>query len=450
MTSPTPPYQPDDASLTPALLDALLTPTGQSLFAEILAHPALTVANIAQLRKNHPPALVHAALVLAKLQPSARQKFPNLTDPSPRGGLTPDPSRIIFATPEALQQSSSSRVANHKAARFAQIHPTEIYDLCAGIGGDSLSLASLAPTPAPVTTVDLSATRLHCLTLNARSLHLPITTLCADVTTIDIPPHALIHIDPSRRNLGKRNSLYQDMIPPPAFLDRLLAHSPAVALKLSPAVDFSSLPPGHLELISENRSVVQALLHTGHFLDTFPHVPAPHPPSQTSVLSPQHPLAPRTATLLSPHHPPFSFTATPSAPPSLAPAPLTYFYELDGALTRSQLAYPFAQQHDLLPLTQDCGYVTSPTLLHHSACIPFEFLDSFPFSEKRAAETLRAHKNTPSPGPIEIKTRGLPNIDTDALQKKLTSHFPLALTLLIYRDSRSQVRAILARRLTFP
>ncbi|HVS72010.1 MAG TPA: hypothetical protein VHQ47_12215, partial [Phycisphaerae bacterium] len=376
MPPPTP-YSPDDSHLSPASLNFLATPEGITLRTRILAllagrpHRKLTVADIAALRKSTSPDHLHAALTLCQLQPKAAQKFPSLHDAA----------GFVFATPEALEQATDELLAAHKATRFAPalLPDTHIIDYCSGIGGDSLPLANIAP----LTAIDLSPARTTCLRLNAQSLppkH-PLTIQSTDITTHSLSTihHSLFHIDPARRHAGRRSHQYADLLPAPDFLATLISHHPGGAIKLSPAVDFDSLPgargeiPSHLELLSHNGAVLQAVLYTGS-------------------LAAQFPPNTRTATLLSPTAPPFSFTHQAQVSQSLTPLPQPgdYLYELDGALTRAQLAAPFANIHNLTPLTPDAGYLSSPRLLHHPALTPFQVTALLPYHEKKILAHLRA------------------------------------------------------------
>ncbi len=336
---PTPPYSPADVSLTLPALDFLHSRAGQSLLSQLAtslqSHPTLTVADIATLRKSHPPDIVHAALTLAQLQKKARLKFPDLP--------------FTWAVPEALEQATDARVAAHKANRFANAGATKILDLCAGIGGDTVALAKIAPT----TAYDLSPIRTTCLRYNLDSLHLSAEIRTEDIRTLlAFPqienqkskienPQAFFHIDPARRSAGKRSPAFEDLIPGPDLLLPLMARFPAGALKLSPAVDFDSLPPGHLEIISHNRTVVQAVLWTGKLAEPFP-------------------AGSRTATIIEDNAPSFSHTAPPESP-TLTPTVASYLFEADPALTRAAIATPLAKSLDLHALTIDAGYLTGDT-----------------------------------------------------------------------------------------
>ena len=446
-------YIPDDAQITLAALEYLRTPDGTRLRQAIADLPsagtAPTVAQIAALRRRHPAAPIHAALTLAKLQPKAagpKGKFPGLP--------------YVWATPEALEQATHARVAKHKATRFAQHGAKHIYDLCAGIGGDALALAQRAP----VTAVELSPVRALCLRFNAQdrppAFPLEVRTENLENLIDSLPPDTWIHIDPSRRSAGRRSPRFADLIPGPDVLERIFTFARAGwaegaravgargarvrcgaaqgvragargAVKLSPAVDFASLPPGHLELISHEGTVVQALLWLG------------------TDQTPDH----RTATILSAENPAWSLTAAPRPtvvnpipPEAYAPAQRpVYLYELDGALTRAALAQDFAEPRHLLPLTIDGGYLLSPPgsqLLVESPLTPFRVHAIVPFGQVQAALARCAG----TPGVVEVKARGrLPGIDTDELQRLWTKARPMTRTVLLF-GHKGTVWAAIAQR----
>ncbi len=431
------PYAPEDARITTTSLEFLHTPEGTKLLASIAAVLATraepTVADVASFRKHFPADVVHAAFAVARLQSKAtgpHGKFPTL--------------HFLWSVPEALEQATDAGVARHKAARFAHAGITHIFDFCAGIGGDTLALANIAP----ITAIDLSPIRTLCLNWNLENAHpkFPVTIRTEDLrqTLPTIPPDAAaFHIDPSRRSEGKRSPRYEDLIPGPDVLHSIIQRfthngGEGGAIKLSSAVDFDSLPPGHLELISHNRTVVQAVLWVGKLTTTF---------GDATTLT-------RTASILKNHKTLFTFTAAPRRIPFLDESPLsasvlpTTLYELDGAFTRADLAAPLAESLQLSPLTPDGGYLVGKNAgsLDHPALTAFTILSVVPYSEQRVADALQQAGGVA--GPIEVKTRGgLPNIDTDRLQKIWTKSAPLSRSVFLFRHA-GDVVAVIAQRLS--
>jgi len=422
----------DDSSFTLPALRYLLTDPGRALLAEARANSD-TPAAVTRLRKSHPADAVHIALTLARLREKAARKFPEIP--------------TLFSPQEALEQSTSLAVARHKAARFAKYFSEMgampcgtplgmsqtigaqsqlLLDACCGIGGDALALAAIAP----VVAVDLSPIRLFCLKQNAAQLQPPhaIHTLCADIAApaLDLTRLTAFHIDPARRSSGKRHHAYEDMLPGPAAIDHLIKYIPAGAIKLSPAVDFDSLPPGHLELISEDSTVVQAVLYTGGL---------------STLLGPP---ARRTASSLKHAQARFSFTAAVEPLAILAP-PGEFIAEVDPALHRAGLAPALARMLSAQPLNDDGGLITSPAPLAHAAATCFRHITTLPFNEKRLRTLLPTFPPTAS-GPVEVKSRGRLDIDTDKLQRQLSAATDRAFTVLLYRAHDKTIASITARQ----
>ncbi len=440
-------FSPDDARISPAALDFLRAPEGCALRDALAALPDASepsVSEIAALRKKFPAEALHAGLVLTALQPRAKKKFPGIP--------------FVWATPESLEQATGEMVGRHKAQRFAAGaggRPERIFDLCAGVGGDALCLAEIAP----VTAVDLSQVRMACLRFNVAERTPPVLH-AIDAQAVDVrdmlpqmPAGALVHIDPSRRRSGPRGKqrliLYADSIPGPELIEAFFKTAAGGAIKLSPAMDFAELPEaqGHLELISHHRSVVQAVLWRG-------------------ALAAEFPSGTRTAAVLGDSHPPVYFTATPEAV-RLPPVPVfeaffapdsasasasrpteCTFYELDGAITRARLAAPFARQQRLDPLTTDGGYLFSdspPQGAANPALTPFILRAVTRYSESRVAAMLNDLPPSAA-GAVELKSRGaLHGIDTDHLQKIWSAASPFARTVLLF-SYRGDILAAAADR----
>jgi len=417
-----PTYAPDDAALHPAALRALASPHGRDLRTAALDADPSSPAAVEKLRRHHPRDLVHAALILAKVHRKAtlgnHPKFPAMP--------------WFWGVPEALEQATSAAVARHKAGRFAALNPKPLFiaDLCAGIGGDTLALSNTDP----VIAVELSEVRAICTQLNARELPLehPVTILQADLTRplfhSPTAPHALaFHLDPARRTAGKRSHAYTDLIPGPPTIESILRQIPDGALKLSPGVDFASLPPGHLEIISELGTCVQAILWTGALA--------------SSLGGPTL----RTATLINSRGQASSFTAPWQSDelPRLV-EPQHFIYEVASAIHRAGLAAALAKQLDAPPINADIGYITTSQLVDHPALTRFTHLLTIPWSEKHVVAALRTLPPGPH-GPVEVKPRGGRPIDTDRLQAVFAKATPRACAVLIYRTGDQTQASIVTR-----
>lgn len=165
-----------------------------------------------------------------------------------------DADRLLF-TPQALEQASDPEVAAWRARRVAG---AEVWDLCAGAGGDALAFAAAGAT---VTAVDHDPARLVLLEHNAAVIGVEVRIRCADVLSVTPPTGALVHVDPSRRDAGRRVRRLAHHRPPVGALLRHLDDAAGVAVVLSPAVplDDPDLPPdAELEFVQVGPDLIEA------------------------------------------------------------------------------------------------------------------------------------------------------------------------------------------------
>ncbi len=421
-------YLPENNGCTVPALESLLTPAGHRLLDAVRdfmfdrrINEEPPIAQIERWRCDFSTEVVHAAMVVARTAKAAV---------GPRGKFSNTPKDIFFwAVPEALEQATSGVVADYKAQKLLSLLPgtRTILDICCGIGGDAISLARHASVEA----WEMNPERAWMARINVRrpGLH-PVVVHQQDILQADIPPvpHCAFHMDPARRSGGKRLNVNSSMIPDPWRVMQRLQFAAGGMVKLSPAIDFSTLPSGHLEIISHDNSVVQALLWTHAAGDAIGR-------NQ------------RTATVITRGGAVWSFSGSPGFPATLH-EPADWVYELDGALTRAGLAAPFLARAGLVPLTVDGGYATGIVQAPHAALAAFKVIAVMPYGPQRI---LRWLKSQPSAGMesapiVEVKTRGGLGLDTDRLQREWSGAVRQSCTILIY-SSRSGRMAIVARRL---
>ena len=109
--------------------ESLLTSEGRALLDEI-AERAGVESDLGlgtRLRRSFPSDLVAAAVTQNHLRGKAAAKFGPL-------------ARQLFFTHDALEQSTRSTVADHRAGRLAATGAVGVVDLGCGIGGDLLAL----------------------------------------------------------------------------------------------------------------------------------------------------------------------------------------------------------------------------------------------------------------------------------------------------------------------
>ena len=411
-----PVYQPDDAGLNVASLVQLAEdqylPLRESA-RQVAEHlGGIQAKDIAQLRKQWPAALVRTALVIAGTQAKAlgpKGKFQSL-------GLD-----WFWSTPEALEQASSFRVALHKTRQMAGLGLHQVWDLCAGIGGDALAWSAQQPTRL----VELSPVRAWMAEANLRACKRNTEVWCRDIATIraDIKHQDFILIDPARRSRGIRAVGWQELYPSPAVFMPLLDQARAACIKLSSAMEYSELPGGHLELISDHGSVVQAVLWLGEAAQLL----GSHP-RRASIVTDD-----ATWSVTGIPHPPFALSE-----------PDAYIGEIDGAVTRAGLSTEVLGPLQAQALTVDGGYCTAPTPIPHPAVTWYATRMHGGADLKKIPGWIADQRLK---GCIEVKTRGAPDINTDTLQNLWSQGPHYVATVMIYRRDK-QLRAVLAQRLS--
>jgi hypothetical protein len=185
-------------------------------------------------------------------------------------GSWPHADELLF-TRAGLEQASDPVVATWRAARLAGVAggPRRVWDLGAGIGGDTLAIALAIARAghAPVIAVDRDAARLALLRHNARVMGVEVAIELADALRVRPDRDDLVHADPGRRRAdGRRLRRLADHQPP---VGALLAAHPNVAghaVVLSPGVDLDDpdLPAdAELEFVAVDGQLVEAVAWRG-------------------------------------------------------------------------------------------------------------------------------------------------------------------------------------------
>lgn len=386
---------------------------GRALRTAAAASDPGRAADVARLRREWPAEQVSMALELAAARAKARDKYPALPQ--------------VVGDVAGVEQGTSAWVASHKSARVVQSGIAEVHDYCCGIGGDAMALSEVAR----VTAVDSDPVRAWMCQQNiafaSGSCAASSTVEVADVTTLDRGGVA-VHIDPSRREeSGQRRRAwrYQDYRPDPAFLAQLVQQQRAVAIKLGPGVDFTELPAPsetELELISDEGSLVQAVLWSGAFVS--------NPGTRSATIVRRDGT---TETLRG--WPVELATSAPSDPVS------AWVFEPDPALERAGLLGLLAGDHALVEIAPGLGLLTGANRVVTPWCTPFEVVEVMPWREKRVRSWLSSH----DAGIVEVKTRG-GAAQANALQKALRGRGATPWTLFVLRLGQKKV-AVVTRRL---
>lgn len=382
-----------------ATFERLLSPTGQALLAEVDACAGVEtdLALGTRLRRDHDAALVAAAMTQNHLRGRARAK------------LGPDAAALYF-TPDALQQATRARVAEHRAVRMATAGRRSALDLGCGIGGD---LIALSRGGLSVQGVDLDPVRVRIAQANLAALGLGGDVRVADATTVDRSVDDVCFVDPARRDGGGRRFDPRACAPDWEFVSTLL--DGAAAAKVAPGIGHDLVPRGvEAEWVSDGGDLVEACLW-GRPLAT----------------------AGRRVTLL-----PAGATLTDAdAPAEQVVGPVgRWLYEPDDAVGRAGLVAAVAHQVQGRLVDPHLAYVSGDRLVDTPFATAYEVLAELPYREK----PLRAALRSRGVGTLTIKRRGV-DVVPEALRKRLALRGDAEATIVLTRVA-GEGRALLVER----
>ena len=382
-----------------ASFQMLLSPPGQQALqaAEALApRESDFLPHLTRLSRQYPKELASAALETAILRLEAAGKFPAASQ--------------MYFTRSALEQASGQEVSSYRSQRFAGFEL--LLDLGCSVGGDTLSLASLAPTIG----FDLDPLRLAMAGANLAGVRLALANLKAlnpahETLLIQadlrnpLPVHAAGHtgafFDPARRTAERRIFSVQRYLPPLDTIQNWLPQIPALGVKLSPGVDLAELEgyDGEVEFISLRGELKEAVLWLG---------PLKSAQRRATVLL-------GAANLPTP----FTLTGAPDQPAENSSSvhlsePQAYLYEPDPSILRAGLVRTLGLQLDAAQLDPDIAYLTSDQRLDTPFAKAYQVEDWLPFNLKRLRSTLRQRRVARA----VVKKRGSP-IRPEALIRDL-------------------------------
>lgn len=331
------------------------------------------------LRKEFSDDLVRLALSLTELRTRGAAKFSR--------------SQEMWFDRVGLEQSTAEAVAMHKARRFTRA----TYDICSGIGGDSLALAGRIP----VTAIDTNSVNLWRLkqNLTAYGVANNLTTECNDAIELFVGQSSYleglatrhIHIDPDRRpGSGGRMQRVEDYVPGLDFLHFLQQAAKGGAIKLGPASNFGGkFTDVETELISLNGECKEATLWFGELRTTAEYRATVLPAGETIF---GHPLqSPTVVTTIG-----------------------RYVYDPDPAVVRAGLVDVLAEQLGFTRLDDAEEYLTSDVPISTPFAQRFKLLDTLPNNKRELTSAVKRL----GWGQAEIKCRHVP-IDATQMRKQL-------------------------------
>lgn len=346
----------------------LRSEAGCTALAEVAALPLTQASHLhdigvaRRIAPDHFAALVETVLLRRKAQSKV------------------DKAQTWLFTDDALQQATASRVAEHRARRFAG---RDVHDVTCSVGADLVALNRVA---ARSVGSDLDAVRLAM----ARNNCGPEQLLVRADALRPVSRATAVTADPARRDsAGRRTWRPSDFVPP---LDEL-AHAYSgvdLAVKCAPGIDFAVAPwADEIELVSLDGQVREACLWTRGLAT---------------------PGVARRATVL---HGQEEWTIT-DAEPDDCPVrdPGEWIIDPDGAVVRAGLVRHYAARHGLWQLDERIAYLTGDT--PPPGIRAFRVVEHGHYTEKSLRSLLRVH----GVGRLEILVRGL-DVDPNTLRKRL-------------------------------
>ncbi|WP_308346415.1 methyltransferase domain-containing protein [Streptomyces sp. ISL-66] len=394
--------------MTPEDFAALLTPEGSALLDSLRDYdPAQEIAVATRLRREHPAALVSAALGQARLRQRAVAKFG-----------AQDAHRMYF-TPGGGEMATRASVASYRAERLAALGVRSLADLCCGIGGDALALARIGIR---VLAVDHDPLTVAVARANARALGLAdlIEVREADVTEVDTAGYDAVFIDPARRGgkgvgaarsasvrgggraTGGRVFDPESYSPPLSWAVATARSAKFAAIKIAPGIPHEAVPAeAEAEWISDHGDVKEAVLWFGT---------APGEIRATLLPGPRA-LA----------------TADPLPDPQAGPVG-RYLYEPDGAVIRAHLVAEVAERLGGRLIDPTIAYITADELRETPYATSYEITDVLPFGLKKLKALLRER----GVGILTVKKRGSA-IEPEELRRKVKPQGPNSATVFLTR-----------------
>ena len=306
----------------------------------------------------------------------------------------------MFFTPDALEQATRSRVADHRAARLAAAIPEgSVIDLGCGIGGDLLAFARAGLVAAGI---DQDPVRVAMARANLAALGLPGAVQVGDATTVDPSGFGAAFADPARRGGRGRVFDVDGWTPPwPWVLDLLRRRA---LVKVAPGIGHDLVPPGvEAEWVSDGGEVKEAVLW-----------------------SPDLSTTDRRATVIGEGG---LATLTQEDDPGAEVRPVgAYLYEPDGAVIRAGLVTAVAAGVGGGLLDPHIAYVTGDAPFRTPFARGYRVVEHLPYREKQ----LRAALHERGVGRLTIKKRGV-QVVPEELRKRLALKGDAEATLVMTR-----------------
>jgi hypothetical protein len=393
------------------------------------------LALAARLRKALSAEQTRVVIEQAELRRRGSQKFAQAAE--------------MFFTAIGLEQASDDVVAAYKAERFSA---APVADLCCGIGGDLIALASRLPTigvERDRLTAAFARANLRLATRGpeADTKQDPANEAvrAIDVRSFTVADFAAWHLDPDRRPNGRRTTSVPFYEPGPQVIGQLLAKCPDAAIKLAPAAMPSDTQIGdsgltqpvpwseaELVCISHKRQCRQLVAWFGGLARR------PGMRRATNVASSRSSTgeAPMAA----------SFVGRPRVAMQLSKCLGRYLFEPDPAVLAAHLTGALAADLGLQQVVPGVAYLTADHACDSALLSQFDVIEQMEYRPK----VLKRWLATRRIGRLEVKKRGV-GIDPARVSRELAVPGDVEATLFLF-PLNGRTSAVVARRVprTFP
>jgi hypothetical protein len=326
----------------------------------------------------------------------------------------------MLFTRDGYEQASAEPIARHRAARFRGANRAA--DLCCGIGGDLIALASVPESAGPesagpeseetVLAVDRDEVHarlaLHNAGVYGAADRDRVRACVTDVRDVALDGVDAVFIDPARR-AGERRFRAGVSQPPLDWCLALAERVPAVCVKAAPGLPAGLIPPGwEAEFIADGRDLKEAVLW-----------------------SPAFATAARRATILPAGD---TLARQPAETVTSDPVPVTepgeYLLDPSPAVTRAGLVEDLARLVGARKIDPRIAFLTVDRDVSTRFARTLRVVESAPWNEKRFAARLREL----GVGAADIRRRGLPG-DVDQIRGRLKLAGPHRATVVLTRVS---------------
>jgi hypothetical protein len=371
-----------------------------------------------QLRNSISPTRTALVMEQAQLRIRAKKKFPLAEN--------------MFFTKRGLEQSSGHEFAKYKSTYFQSLD--SVADICCGVGGDLLELATRPcsennPTSTLGVDVDAVTALFAQKNLDVHLADSPATFNSAtvqetDFQSLDIAQFSGLHLDPDRRK-GRRTTDGRHFSPALNEVFANVSDNQLVAVKVAPATPRPDYLPTnvHREWLGDSRECKQQMLW----------------------LNSTHRPGGRSATMIGKQGDSNSICCQDQSKfdRMVAEKLHQYLYEPRSVVLAAGLEDHLAAQHGLARIAYDIPYYTSKELIAVPLLSRFQVVDLLKLDLKLIHSFLVAH----NVGQIELKQRGIDKVTYDRVRKlKIKGERKATVILTRYGESQKR-RVIIAKRI---